>query len=125
MGKFILNRIIQVVPVVFGVIIISFVLIIILPGDPVLSMVGERYDEQTVEKMRERLQIDKPLVFRAVTFVKNIFSGDLGYSFVTGRPVLNEILDKFPNTFILALGAMSCAIVLGVLLGLFSSGIST
>ena len=120
-GKFILNRIIQVVPVVFGVIIISFVLIIILPGDPVLSMVGERYDEQTVEKMRERLQIDKPLVFRAVTFVKNIFSGDLGYSFVTGRPVLNEILDKFPNTFILALGAMSCAIVLGILLGLFSS----
>ena len=50
MGKYIFNRIIQVLPVIAGVLIISFVLMVVLPGDPVLSMVGERYDENTEKK---------------------------------------------------------------------------
>ena len=55
MGKYVFYRIIQVLPVVAGVLIISFVLMVVLPGDPVLSMIGERYDENTVELMRKKL----------------------------------------------------------------------
>ena len=121
MGKYIFNRLLQVLPVVVGVLIISFILMVILPGDPVLSMVGERYDENTVKIMREKLNLDKPLIVRMGMFFEDIIKGDLGNSFVTGRPVVKEILEKIPNTFILAVGAMVVAILVGVFLGMLTS----
>ena len=121
MGNFILKRIVQASPVILGVMIISFILMVILPGDPVLSMVGERYDEKTMEIMRQRLNLDKPVITRLMIFLGNVTKGDLGNSFITGRPVLNEILDKFPNTFILAIGAMLVAVLIGVSLGMCTS----
>ena len=90
MGKYIFNRLLQVLPVVVGVLIISFILMVILPGDPVLSMVGERYDENTVKIMREKLNLDKPLMVRMGMFFEDIIKGDLGNSFVSGRPVVKE-----------------------------------
>ena len=121
MGKYIFNRIIQVLPVIAGVLIISFVLMVVLPGDPVLSMVGERYDENTVAIMKKKLNLDKPLIVRMGIFFGDVFKGDLGDSFITGRPVTKEILEKFPNTFILAVGAMVVAVLVGVFLGMFTS----
>jgi len=121
MGKYIFNRLLQVLPVVVGVLIISFILMVILPGDPVLSMVGERYDENTVKIMREKLNLDKPLIVRMGMFFEDIIKGDLGNSFVSGRPVVKEILEKIPNTFILAVGAMVVAILVGVFLGMLTS----
>jgi peptide/nickel transport system permease protein/oligopeptide transport system permease protein len=121
MGKYIFNRLLQVLPVVVGVLIISFILMVILPGDPVLSMVGERYDENTVKIMREKLNLDKPLMVRMGMFFEDIIKGDLGNSFVSGRPVVKEILEKTPNTFILAVGAMVVAILVGVFLGMLTS----
>lgn len=121
MGKFILNRVIQAAPVILGVMIISFILMVILPGDPVLSMVGERYDEKTMEIMREKLNMDKPVITRLMIFLGNVAHGDLGNSFITGRPVLNSLLDKFPNTFILAIAAMLVAVLVGVSLGMCTS----
>jgi len=121
MGKYIFNRILQVLPVIAGVLIISFVLMVVLPGDPVLSMVGERYDENTVEIMRKKLNLDKPLIIRMGMFFEDIIKGDLGNSFISGRPVVKEILEKLPNTFVLAVGAMVIAVLVGVFLGMATS----
>ena len=121
MGKFIFNRALQAVPVVMGVLTISFMLMVVLPGDPVLSMIGERYDENTVELMRKKLNIDKSLIERMGIFVGDVLRGDLGHSFVTGRSVTKEILDKFPNTLILAVAAMTVAVLIGVSLGMVAS----
>ena len=121
MGKYLFYRIIQVLPVVAGVLIISFVLMVVLPGDPVLSMIGERYDEYTVELMRKKLNMDKPLMVRMGIFMGDVVKGDLGNSFVTGRPVTKEILERFPNTFILAVGAMVVAVFIGVVFGMLTS----
>ena len=121
MGKFIFNRALQAVPVVMGVLTISFMLMVVLPGDPVLSMIGERYDENTVELMRKKLNVDKPLIERMGIFVGDVLRGDLGHSFITGRSVTKEILDKFPNTLILAVAAMTVAVLLGVSLGMVAS----
>ena len=121
MGKYIFNRILQVLPVITGVLIISFVLMVVLPGDPVLSMVGERYDENTVEIMRKKLNLDKPLIIRMGMFFEDIIKGDLGNSFISGRPVVKEILEKLPNTFVLAVGAMVIAVLVGVFLGMATS----
>ena len=68
MGEYVFNRIIQVLPVIAGVLIISFVLMVVLPGDPVLSMGGERYDENTVAIMKKKLNLDKPLIVRMGIF---------------------------------------------------------
>ena len=121
MGKYIFNRILQVLPVIAGVLIISFVLMVVLPGDPVLSMVGERYDESTVEIMRKKLNLDKPLMVRMGMFFGDIIKGDLGNSFVSGRPVVKEILEKLPNTLVLAVGAMVVAVLVGVFLGMVTA----
>ncbi|MBQ08516.1 MAG: peptide ABC transporter permease [Gammaproteobacteria bacterium] len=121
MGKYVFNRVLQVLPVIAGVLIISFVLMVVLPGDPALSMVGERYDENTVEIMRKKLNLDKPLMIRMGMFFENIIKGDLGNSFISGRPVVKEILEKLPNTFVLAVGAMVVAVLVGVFLGMVTS----
>ena len=121
MGKFIFNRALQAVPVVMGVLTISFMLMVVLPGDPVLSMIGERYDENTVEVMRKKLNVDKSLIERMGIFVGDVLRGDLGHSFITGRSVTKEILDKFPNTLILAVAAMTVAVLIGVSLGMVAS----
>ena len=121
MGKFIFNRALQAVPVVMGVLTISFMLMVVLPGDPVLSMIGERYDENTVELMRKKLNVDKPLIERMGIFMGDVLRGDLGHSFITGRSVTKEILDKFPNTLILAVAAMTVAVLIGISLGMVAS----
>ena len=121
MGKFIFNRALQAVPVVMGVLTISFMLMVVLPGDPVLSMIGERYDENTVELMRKKLNLDKPLIERMGIFMGDVLRGDLGHSIITGRSVTKEILDKFPNTLILAVAAMTVAVLIGVSLGMVAS----
>ena len=121
MGKFIFNRALQAVPVVMGVLTISFMLMVVLPGDPVLSMIGERYDENTVELMRKKLNVDKPLIERMGIFMGDVLRGDLGHSFITGRSVTKEILDKFPNTLILAVAAMTVAVLIGVSLWMVAS----
>ncbi|SVA09121.1 uncharacterized protein METZ01_LOCUS61975 [marine metagenome] len=104
-----------------GVLTISFMLMVILPGDPVLSMIGERYDENTVELMRKKLNVDKPLIERMGIFMGDVLRGDLGHSFITGRSVTKEILDKFPNTLILAVAAMTVAVLVGISLGMVAS----
>ena len=121
MGKFIFKRALQAVPVVMGVLTISFMLMVVLPGDPVLSMIGERYDENTVELMRKKLNLDKSLIERMGIFVGDVLRGDLGHSFITGRSVTKEILDKFPNTLILAVAAMTVAVLIGISLGMVAS----
>ena len=121
MGKFIFNRALQAVPVIMCVLTISFMLMVVLPGDPVLSMIGERYDENTVELMRKKLNLDKPLIERMGIFMGDVLRGDLGHSFITGRSVTKEILDKFPNTLILAVAAMTVAVLIGISLGMVAS----
>ncbi len=104
-----------------GVIVITFILMYIVPGDPVVSMVGERYDEATVHRLRAELHVDDPLPLQFVRYLANVIQGDLGKSFVSGRPVAADLKDKFPNTLILALSAMTVAILLGLTVGIVSS----
>jgi len=121
MLRYLINRLLQTIPVILGVITITFILMYIIPGDPVLSMVGERYDEATINQLRSELHLDDPLPLQFGRYVFNVFRGDLGNSFITGQPVAWEIADKFPNTMILALGAMTIAVLVGITLGIVSS----
>ena len=121
MVNFIVRRILQTIPVLFGVIIITFILMYMIPGDPVVSMVGERYDEETIHKLRKELHLDDSLPMQFVHYVSNVMRGDFGKSFITGGSVSEELLIKFPNTLILAVASMIIAIITGLTLGIVSS----
>ena len=121
MVNFIVRRILQTIPVLFGVIVITFILMYMVPGDPVVSMVGERYDEETIHKLRKELHLDDSLPMQFVHYVSNVLRGDFGKSFITGGPVSEELLIKFPNTLILAVASMIIAIITGLTMGIVSS----
>ena len=121
MFRFIVRRILQTIPVLFGVIVITFVLMYMVPGDPVVSMVGERYDEETIHKLRKELHLDDSLPMQFVHYVSNVLRGDFGKSFITGGSVSEELLIKFPNTLMLAVASMIIAIITGLTMGIVSS----
>ena len=121
MVNFIVRRILQTIPVLFGVIVITFILMYMVPGDPVVSMVGERYDEETIHKLRKELHLDDSLPMQFVHYVSNVMRGDFGKSFITGGSVSEELLIKFPNTLILAIASMIVAIITGLTMGIVSS----
>jgi len=121
MVHFIVRRILQTIPVLFGVIVITFILMYLVPGDPVVSMVGERYDEETIHKLRKELHLDDSLPMQFVHYVSNVLRGDFGKSFVTGGSVSEELLIKLPNTLILAVASMIIAIITGLTMGIVSS----
>ncbi len=121
MIQYSLNRLLQAIPVLLGVIIITFVLMYIIPGDPVVSMVGERYSEETVQRLRQELHLDDPLPLQFLRYVGNVLQGNFGNSFITGEPVAALIIEKFPNTMMLAITAMFFAILIGLTAGIMSS----
>jgi ABC-type dipeptide/oligopeptide/nickel transport system permease component len=92
-----------------------------IPGDPVVSMVGERYDEATIHKLRKELHLDDSLPMQFVRYVGNVVRGDFGKSFITGGSVSEELLRKFPNTMMLAVASMIIAIITGLTMGIISS----
>lgn len=121
MTEYLIRRILLVIPVLFGVTVVTFVLMYVVPGDPVLSMVGERYDPETLESLRAELHLDDPLPVQYLRYIGGVLRGDLGRSFITKRPVLESIAEKFPNTLRLAFSAMLVATIIGLVVGIVSA----
>lgn len=121
MGSFIARRLLLAIPTLFGVLVVAFLLLYVAPGDPVLSMVGERADEATISRLRQELRLDDPLYVRFGHYVGNVVTGDFGNSYITGRPIIRDIRERFPKTLQLAGAAMLLAATLGVSLGIFSA----
>ncbi len=118
-GTAIMMRIAQAVPVVIGVVIISFVLTRALPGDPAVQFAGIAATPESIEETRVKLGLDKPLPEQFIIYVGQLLQGDLGQSVSTGRPVTAELAARLPASLELTLCALvlSCgiAIPLGVL----------
>ncbi len=105
------------VPILFGVVTVTFFLMYVIPGDPVLSLAGERYDQQTLDNIRKDLGLDRPVVVQYFSYLGRLARFDLGRSFSTGRPVRESIGERFPRTAVLAVSAMLLAVTGGVLAG--------
>ncbi|MDB4915598.1 MAG: ABC-type transporter, integral rane subunit [Gemmatimonadetes bacterium] len=120
MGAFILRRLLFSIPTLFGVLVVAFLLLYVAPGDPVQAMVGERADEATIARLRAELHLDDPLPVQFGHYLAGIVKGDLGKSYITNRPIRNDIIERFPKTLQLAGAAMFLATVLGVTLGVVS-----
>src|SRR3712207_5846751 len=95
MIHFILRRLVLAVPTLFGVLVVAFLLLYVAPGDPVMAMVGERSDPETIARLRRELRLDDPLYKQFGHYVGGIAQGDLGRSYITNRPILQDIRERF------------------------------
>ena len=122
MLNFIFRQLSVVIPTFFGITLLSFILIRLVPGDPVLLMIGERGAAPEVyEAMKEQLGLNQPLLTQYGKFIKNALQGDLGTSVVSQLPVTKEFADRFPATLELGIFAMLFAILLGIPLGIIAA----
>lgn len=122
MLKFLIRRLAILLPTFVGITILSFGLIRLVPGDPVLLLLGERGGSpEMYAKMQQDLGLDKPVLMQYGLFVKNAFTGDLGKSVVSKRPVAKEFMDRFPATLELGLTALFFAIILGIPFGIIAA----
>lgn len=122
MLKYTAKRLLFLILVLLGVSFIVFTLLYISPGDPAKVILGEAASEEALEALREQMGLNDPFLVRYFTYLKNIILyQDLGTSYNTGLPVLDQILSVFPNTVMLAASAIVIAVVVGVTLGIISA----
>ena len=109
------------VPTLFGVLLVVFILLYVAPGDPVQAMVGERADAATIQRLRADLRLDAPLPVQFAHFAGGVLRGDLGRSYITNRPIVDDIAERFPRTMLLAGAAMLLATIAGVTVGVLAA----
>ena len=121
MARVFLRRLLLSIPTLFGVLVVVFLLLYVAPGDPVMAMVGERADPQTIARLRAELRLDDPLPAQFAHYAGGVLRGDLGRSYITGRPILSDLLERFPKTLQLAGAAMLLAAICGMTLGVLAA----
>jgi len=121
MLRFIGKRLLLLIPVLIGITIVVQILLDITPGDPAKLMLGMYATPEKVAALRNDLGLNDPLPVRYVRYMGNIFKGDFGVSFTTGRPVVDEMLQRFPYTLILVTLSLILSILLGIPLGVYAA----
>ncbi|MGO0058863.1 nickel ABC transporter permease [Brevibacillus fluminis] len=121
MFVYIIRRLLQMIPVLLGVILVVFLIMQMVPGDPALLLAGEGASVENVAKIRHQLGLDQPVMLQYVHYVGNVVQGDLGTSLRSNLPVLDEIMTRLPITIELALASIFITIVLGMLAGIISA----
>ena len=114
MLRFIVRRLLGVIPVLFGLSIILFAFVHLLPGDPATAILGQHATPDRVAAMREYLGLDDPLWQQYLNYLGNVLRGDLGSSIINNQPVLREFLIRFPATIELTVAAMIFAAGIGI-----------
>jgi peptide/nickel transport system permease protein len=119
--SFLVRRILLTIPVLLGVATLVFSLIHLIPGDPVQSMLGDGASPESVNELRSRLGLDRPLYVQYMSFLNGVAHGNLGTSLRTSEPVTAAIADRLPATFELAAAAMLVAVVIAIPLGVIAA----
>lgn len=120
MFRYIVKRIIGVIPTLILVVTFVFLFVRMIPGDPARLVAGEQATQEDVEIIREELGLNESLPTQYVNYVKGLFKGDLGTSLRTKRPVLTEISNRYANTVKLTLLSLAWSSIAGILLGVWS-----
>lgn len=123
MTQYIIRRILMAIPILIGITIINFALINLAPGDPLDAMIDPSAgaSSSAQEKMREKMGLNKPLVVRYGIWLRELLTGNLGYSYVKNVPVTERIMDRLPATLLLTITALIISIVVGIPLGMLSA----
>lgn len=120
-SRYTVRRLLQAIPTAVGILLIVFVLVHLAPGDPVLALAGEHGDAAYYEFMQHRFGLDRPLPERLGTFLLRLGTGDVGMSYVQGRPAMAVIAERVPATLLLTVTALVLSSLVGVLLGMYGA----
>jgi peptide/nickel transport system permease protein len=121
MLKFVVRRLLLLVPILVGLSIAVFIFIHALPGDPASALLGERGTPESVARLREQLGLDRPIWEQYLSFLRTYATGNLGSSIRSRQPIVDELALYFPATVELAVAAVAFATVIGIPLGVISA----
>lgn len=122
MSKFILRRLLLMLPVVLGVTVIVFSIMYIIPGDPAVAILGAEATEAALNSLREQLHLNDPYFVRLGRYMYEVFiKGDLGTSYITGKSIMKDLIERFPNTLFLDVWCIAVQLFIGVPLGVYAA----
>ncbi len=121
MLKYVVSKLVSLVVILFIVSVIVFLMVHMIPGDPVLNMLGLHAPPEAVAETRERLGLNEPLVVQYGNFIGNIAKGDFGTSIRTRKPVFDEIMNRYRYTLVLGVGGTIVSALVGILVGIVSA----
>lgn len=121
MGKYVRKRLLQAIPVVFGITILTFFIMKLAPGGPLTGMISPRTSSESLQRAREALGLNKPIIVQYWNWLKELVQGNFGYSTYNGQDVLAQILERLPATLLLTVTAFIFSFVVGIPLGVYSA----
>lgn len=121
MHKYIIKRLLMLIPVILGVTFIVFFILNLSPGDPAAMILGEQATAEAIEMKREELGLNDPLLIRYFEYMKDLLHGDMGVSYRNSISVWDQVTDRFPNTVVLAIAGILVALLIGIPLGILSA----
>ena len=121
MPAYVAKRLLSVFPVLLGLSVIVFLVMSMIPGDPATAILGAYSTPENVERINRDLGLDKPLVQQYFIWIGNVLQGDFGRSFALNRPVLDEVLERFQATLVLAGVSLILCSVIGLVAGVVSA----
>lgn len=121
MYKFVLKRLLMMIPVLIGVTFVVFFILALTPGDPAKMILGEQATQESIDALREQMGLDDPLLVRYGRYMAGVVRGDFGKSYKNNLDVATQVLDRFPNTLILTVAGMLVALIIGIPIGILSA----
>jgi peptide/nickel transport system permease protein len=121
MRDYIIKRILQMIPTVLMVTLVVFAMMQAIPGDPIVTLLGDAYDEGIAAKLRQSYGLDKPVVVQYVIWLGRLLRGDWGTSILNGRPILQDILIRLPITLELIVLSIGVALLIAIPAGIIAA----
>ncbi|MDR1520311.1 MAG: ABC transporter permease [Planctomycetota bacterium] len=121
MIKYVFNRLLSTIPVLFGVVTLVFFMLHFAPGDPARTVLGESATQPEMDRKREEMGLNDPLLVQYGRFLSEVVRGNLGTSYLTDGPVLDEVLQRFPATLLLTIFPVFVMVVIGIPTGIISA----
>jgi peptide/nickel transport system permease protein len=121
LGRYLLHRILSMIPVLFGMTLFIFVVLHLAPGDPALEMLGAAAPPEAIEKLRNELGLNDPLYLQFFRYIGNVLRGDFGMSYSSRAPVLDALLSRYPVTLTLASVSTLIMVIIGLPIGIISA----
>lgn len=109
------------IPALLGIVVITFILSRVLPGDPALVMAGEQATDDVINRIRQDMGLDQPLFVQFFTYVWQLLQGDLGFAYHTGHTVASDFASRFPATIELTLASIVIAICVAIPVGIIAA----
>lgn len=121
MGKYTRKRLLQAIPVIFGITILTFFIMKLAPGGPLTGMISPRTSAESLQRAREALGLNEPIIVQYWNWLRELVQGNFGYSTYNGQAVLAQILERLPATLLLTVTAFVVSFVVGIPLGVYSA----